>query len=69
MTTGRIPVAGRGFEAKASSESTRTGLSLSQALAEQADVESIRDTASRGTRWRILLHDPEARGAERDAAL
>ncbi|MBL8691775.1 MAG: response regulator [Rhodospirillaceae bacterium] len=59
---------GRGFEAKASSGSTRSGLSLSQALAEQSDAELIRDPTSRGTRWRIALHDPEARRAERDAA-
>lgn len=59
---------GRGFEAKASSGSTRSGLSLSQALTEQSDADLIRDTASRGTRWRIVLNDPEARRAERDAA-
>lgn len=59
---------GRGFEGNASTGSTRSGLSLSQALTEQSDAELIRDEASRGTRWRIVLHDPEARRAERDAA-
>ncbi len=54
---------GRGFEPSSSTGSTRSGLSLSQALAEQSDAELIRDATTRGTRWRIVLHNPEARRA------
>lgn len=59
---------GRGFEANSSVNSTRSGLNLSQALAEQSDAELIRDETSRGTRWRIVLHDAEARRAARNSA-
>ncbi len=56
---------GRGFDGNTSTGSTRSGLSLSQALAEQSDAELIRDTTTRGTRWRIVLHSPEVRRAAR----
>ncbi|MBM3548987.1 MAG: response regulator [Alphaproteobacteria bacterium] len=53
---------GRGFAAgDAAPGSSRSGLGLAQALAEQSDAELIRDGTSRGTRWRVILHDPEAR--------
>jgi len=55
---------GRGFSASAAAPgSTRSGLNLAQALAEQSDAELIRDQTTRGTRWRVILHDPEARKA------
>lgn len=46
---------GGGFSPEADSNSTRSGLSLAQALAEQSDAELVRDPTARGTRWRLRL--------------
>lgn len=58
---------GGGFSSDADSNSTRSGLNLAQALAEQSDAELVRDPVARGTRWRLRLNDPSAeRAAESD---
>jgi two-component sensor histidine kinase len=46
---------GIGFSAAAPVKSTRSGLGLAQALAQQSDVKLTREDVGGGTRWRIVL--------------
>jgi two-component system, sensor histidine kinase len=57
---------GIGFDgAAATVKSTRSGLGLSRALADQSDVELIRDVTAPGTRWRLLISAKTGPGSGR----